>query len=128
MLEVVAVVAVVVFALLAGFAVALLLELRATAQRLRSFMDRAEAQLLPTLKELQEALKRLREIQEQAGGVVDDVRQVSASLRGAAEGLKGLVELTDEVATKARASAVGIKAGLKTALEVLVKNLLRKGG
>lgn len=126
MVEAALIIIAVVFALLAGFLIPVLLELRKAARELSEFLDTTGDSLKNTLRETDETLKSIRQVTDDVNAVTEDARELSSSLADAARNVRAVGELLDTTTLRARASAAGIKAGALAALGVLIKNLFKR--
>lgn len=120
----------IVFAILAmiGFLIPLLIELRKTARSIRKFLKRTEESIEPTLEELQQTLKSLRSVSDELNDVTDDIKTFSGAVRDIGQNIRHVGNLIDDVTSSTIIKASGLRVGIRTALEVLLNNLLKKGG
>lgn len=110
------------------FLVHVLLELRKSAKALTDFLRTAEDSLKPALEELQRTLKSMRKVTDDVNSVTEDIRLVSGSARDIGHNLKKISALLNEASSEAIIKVSGLRVGIRTALEVLIKNFLTKGG
>lgn len=116
------------FLAVVGFLIPVLLELRKSAKSFTNFLKTTEDSLKPTLEELQQTLKSLRKVTDDVNAVTEDVKTLSGAIGDVGRNLKGLSELLSEVSSEAVIKVSGLRVGIRTALEVLLKNLLKRGG
>ncbi len=117
------------FLVVVGFFIYVLLELRKSARALTEFLKSTEDSLKPTLEELQHTLRSLRKVTDDVNEVTEDIKLVSGSARDIGQNLKKISELLNEVSSETIIKVSGLRVGIRTALEVLLKNLfLKKGG
>lgn len=116
------------FLIVVCFLVYVLLELRKSARALTDFLRTTEDSLKPALEELQQTLKSMRKVTDDVNSVTEDIRLVSGSARDIGQNLKKISVLLNEVSSDAIIKVSGLRVGIRTALEVLIKNFLTKGG
>lgn len=117
-----------VLAVAVGFLISTLIELRRTAKEAAEFLRNTGESLKSTLQETEETLKSLRGITDDINAVTRDARTFSQAITEVAENIKGMSETADELRSRVTKRASGIRAGIIAAVEVLVKNLLKRGG
>lgn len=117
------------FLIVVCFLVYVLLELRKSARALTDFLRRTEDSLKPALDELRQTLKSMRKVTDDVNSVTEDIRLISGSARDIGQNFKKVSALLNEVSSDAVIKVSGLRVGIRTALEVLIKNLfLKKGG
>ena len=116
------------FLIFVCFLVYVLLELRKSARALTDFLRTTEGSLKPTLEELQHTLKSMRQVTDDINSVTADIRLISGSARDIGQNLKKISMLLNEAGSDAIIKVSGLRVGIRTALEVLIKNFLTKGG
>ena len=109
-----------------------MLELRKAIRALRELVDTIENSLKPTVAELQETLKSVRNVGDNVTGVTEDMKVLSGALKNVGKSVNhvaGDVEhvanLVDRITSSAVLEASGLKAGIKAGLWVLLKNLFK---
>jgi len=116
------------FLFVVGFLIYVLLETRKSAKALTEFLKTTEDSLRPTLEELQQTLRSLRRVTDDVNEVTEDIKTLSGSARDIGQNLKKISGLLNEVSSETIIKVSGLRVGIRTALEVLLKNLfLRKG-
>jgi uncharacterized protein YoxC len=128
MVEILLAVIIVILVVAVGFLISSLIELRRSAKETIRFLKRNEEAFNAVLTELREVMKAAREITENISGFTEDARVFSSSIADVGRNLKSASELVGDLSTKAAGSVSGIRVGVRTALEVLIKNLLKRGG
>ncbi len=120
----------IVFVLLVivGFTIPLLIELRKTAQSIREFLKKTDESIKPTLEELQQTLKSLRSVSDELNDVTGDVKTFSGAVRDIGKNIRHVSNLIDDVTSSTIIRVSGLRVGVRTALGVLLNNLLKKGG
>ncbi|RJQ40897.1 MAG: DUF948 domain-containing protein [Nitrospiraceae bacterium] len=116
------------FLIVVCFLVYVLLELRKSAKALTDFLTTTEASLIPAMEELRQTLKSMRKVTDDVNAVTEDVRLISGSARDIGQNFKKVSVLLNEVSAEAIIKVSGLRVGIRTALEVLIKNFLTKGG
>jgi uncharacterized protein YoxC len=113
------------------FAVRLVTRLMETTAAVREFLETTDRTVKEMAGEVTESLRSLRVITDGVGGVASDVKAVTGSFRDAglavqevATSVKDIGKAMQDLGQETVASVAGLRAGLKTGLEVLVKNLL----
>jgi len=116
------------FLVVVGFFIYVLLELRKSARALTEFLKTTEESLKPTMEELQLTLRSLRKVTDDVNEITGDIRTISGSTRDIGRNLKKVSELVNEVSSETIIKVSGLRVGIRTALEVLLKNVFLKGG
>jgi len=109
-----------------------MLELRKAIRALRELVSTTENSLKPTVAELQETLKSVRNVADNATVVSGDIKVLSGALRDVGENVKSvsgdikhLVDFVDEMTSSAVVEASGLKAGVKAGVWYFIKNLFK---
>lgn len=116
------------FLVVVVFFISVLLELRKSARALTEFLRNTEASLKPALEEFQLSLRSLRKITDDINEVTEDIKTVSDSVRGVSQNFYKISSLINEVSSDALIKVSGLRVAIRTALEVLLNNILKKGG
>jgi uncharacterized protein YoxC len=116
------------FLVAVGFLIYVLLELRRSANALTEFLKTTENTLKPTMEELQQTLKSIRKVTDDINEITEDAKQITGSTREIGQNLKRVSGLLEEVSSEAIIKVSGLRVGIRTALEVLIKNLFLKKG
>ncbi|OIO31276.1 MAG: hypothetical protein AUJ60_01775 [Nitrospirae bacterium CG1_02_44_142] len=117
------------FLIVVCFLIYVLLELRKSARALTDFLRRTEDSLKPALDELRQTLKSMRKVSDDVNSVTEDIRLISGSARDIGQNFGKVSAFLNEVSSDAVIKVSGLRVGIRTALEVLIKNLfLKKGG
>lgn len=122
-LDIAAIVGCVLGALVVGFLIPVIIELRRTIAQASQFMQGTEKELATTLKEVEETLKSVRGITDGINQITGDVTSVSGGISGAAHDLKETTRHIEHMARSLGGHLTGVKAGLAAALGVIIKNL-----
>jgi uncharacterized protein YoxC len=128
MKETFVIVLLIVAAIALGALTVVLMELRKTVRRMNDFLEKAEGVVIPAAEEIQQTMRHVKDITGEVSGMTKDVRQVTSAVGKVGGEIEELAGLIDTTVVKARANIGGIKAGFQTAVSVLIKNMLRKGG
>jgi len=126
--EIVLIIACVILAMLAGFLVPLLIELKRTTAQARQFLERTETQLNATLSEMDDTLKSLRGITDTVNNVTDDIGTLSSSLAEVGVNVRDLFDTVNETVTRLSGNLSGIRAGIRAAVDIIATKLLTKRG
>jgi uncharacterized protein YoxC len=109
-----------------------MLELRKAIRALRELVSTTENSLKPTVAELQETLKSVRNVADNATVVSGDIKVLSGALRDIGENVKRvsgdvkhLVDFVDGMTSSAVVEASGLKAGVKAGVWYFIKNLFK---
>jgi len=107
-----------------------LLDLRKAIRTLKELESTTEDSLKPTVAELQETLKSVRNVANNVTAVSEDMKILSGALRDVGENVKRvsgdvkrLMNFVDEMTSSATVEASGLKAGVKAGFWYFLKNL-----
>ncbi len=106
------------------FLVPLIIEARKTMISLRKT---TEEYLNPALTELQLTSRNLRDICDNVTDITDDVKRFSHAVSDVGRTIGTVRGLVDGVGTSASIRAISLRVGVKTALQYLFSNILKKG-
>ncbi|HEC97960.1 MAG TPA: DUF948 domain-containing protein [Nitrospirae bacterium] len=126
--EIAVVIIAVVVIISAGFLIPVLIEFRKTMKRLNEFLYTTGKELPPAIDELKQTLENLRKIAGDLQSVTGGIREISNVLTDTARNVRSVSGIISRVGTETNAVMAGLKTGVKTAIGVFLKNLLRKGG
>ncbi|MGD1076534.1 MAG: DUF948 domain-containing protein [Thermodesulfovibrionales bacterium] len=107
-----------------GFLVCVLVEVRSTLRALKEFLHTTECTLKPTIEELQQNLKSVRNVTDNLAKVTEDLTVISDSVRDVGEKVRLVSGVVEEVTSSAAIKVSGFRAGFRAAAEVLFRNLL----
>jgi uncharacterized protein YoxC len=117
-------VAVVAFVVYVVFNVVYLIELKRTSAAVREFIKTTEGSLGPALEEFRTTLGRVRKIADDAGGAVENLRQLTDAVVIMEKGVKKFYEYyKDDLGPAASANIAGLKAGVRTGVVTLLRTL-----
>jgi uncharacterized protein YoxC len=102
-----------------------LTDLRADLAVVKESALKTEESLIPLLQELQMTAKSLRTVTDNVGGVTEDVRVFSCSIREIGENVRQVSELVGNFGRTSALTVTGVKAGAITAIGFLLKNMFR---
>jgi len=109
-----------------------MLDLRKTIRALKELVSTTENSLKPTVAELQEALKSVRNVANNVTAVSEDMKILSGALRDVGENVKRvsaevehLASFVDGITSSAVVEASGLKAGVKAGFWFFLKNLFK---
>lgn len=99
------------------------LEIRRAAAAFREFLKDTEDKIEPVLKETEQTLKSLRKVSDDVGIATGNVRELSDAAYEITENVKALSSIVHDVREGVSLRVFGIKAGVKAAMNVLLKEL-----
>jgi len=109
-----------------------MLELRKAIRALKELVSTTENSLKPTVAELQETLRSVRNVADNATVMSADIKVLPRALRDIGENVKRvsgdvkhLVDFVDEMTSSAVVEASGLKAGVKAGAWYFIKNLYK---
>jgi uncharacterized protein YoxC len=109
-----------------------MMELRKTIRALKELVNTTENSLKPTVVELQETLKSVRNVAENATAITTDIKVLSGALKDVGVSVKRvgadvghLVNFVDGITSSAVIEASGLKAGVKAGFWFFLKNLFK---
>ena len=123
LIETVAIIICVLIALLVGFLIPVIIELRRTIAQANEFLQGTEKELTVTLKEVDETLKSLRGITDSVNKVTGDITSVSDGFRGVAHDLRVTSSNIENLTRKLAGHFSGMKAALSAVAGVLVNRI-----
>ena len=107
-----------------------MLEIRRAVRILEKLVSTTEDSLKPTVAEVQETLKSVRNVANNVTAVSEDMKILSGALRDVGENVqrvsgdvKRLMNFVDEMTSSATVEASGLKAGVKAGFWYFLKNL-----
>lgn len=107
-----------------GFLIYASLEIRRAAQTFREFLKNTEERINPVLEETEQTLKSLKKVSDDVGTVTENARNFSVALYEIVDNLRALSSIVHDVREGMSLRVLGVKAGIKTALNVLIKELM----
>ncbi len=117
------------FVLLVGFLIAVgvlvysAFEIKKVSASVREFLKDTDDRIKPVLEETEQTLKSIRKVSDDIGYVTDNVKNLSASIKEIAINLEALSAMAKELRHGLSLRVLGLKAGIKTAAEVLIKQI-----
>ncbi|MDI6728664.1 MAG: DUF948 domain-containing protein [Thermodesulfovibrionales bacterium] len=109
-----------------GFLIYASLEIRKAAQTFKEFLKNTEERINPVLEETEQTLKSLRKVSDDVATVTENARNFSGALYEIVDNLRALSSIVHDVREGVSLRVLGVKAGVKTALNVLIKELMNK--
>ncbi len=106
-----------------GFLIYASLEIRRAAQAFKEFLQNTEERINPVLEETEQTLKSLRKVSDDVGTITENVRNFSGAMHEIVDNLRALSSIVYNVREGVSLRVLGVKAGIKTALEVLIRSL-----
>lgn len=114
------------FLFVIGFIVYAAIEIRKAALTFNGFLIRIEERIKPVLEEAEQSLKSIRNVSDDARTITENVKNFSSSINEIATNIKIISNIVNELKEGASLRVLGIKAGIKAALNVLIKELSAK--
>lgn len=118
----------VILAVLAGFIIPALIEMKVAAAQARRFLMNTEESLNNALNEVEETSRSIRSITDNIHSVTENISSVSSSVSELAEHIEGTVHSVQKLTSLTAGSVLGLKAGIMAAFGVLLDNLFFKRG
>ena len=107
--------------LIAAFLIPLLIQVKNTSQRVDTFLNEAQRDLLPALRELRETSERLNNASAKAGTLFESLAETGDSIHMINDFLHNDVG-------KYIGNAAGLWLGLRSASKVFLKQIKQQGG
>lgn len=126
MTDTILVIALVIFAILAGFIVFFILDARRSHMAFRAFIRNTEENLTPALIEMKLTLESLRAITDDIGSVTAEVRDLSDTLAHVSSSVRKASGIVDDIGIHFSATMAGLQAGIKEGVLTLFTNLISR--
>jgi hypothetical protein len=104
-----------------GFLVYTALELRRVSLVFREFIRNTDDRIRPVLDETEQTLKSFRRVSDDVGVVTDNVRNFSGAMQDIVLNIRALSGIIGGLREGMSLRVFGVKAGLRAALDVLMK-------
>lgn len=115
------------FLVAVGVFIFVMIEIRGASKAFSDFLKNTENNLKPAIAELEESLRSIRKAANGITEVSEDLREFSASVKKTGENVKRISDLIEEVTTGTVTKVFSLRAGIRAAIETLLKNLLIRG-
>lgn len=115
------------FLVAVGVFIFVMIEIRSASKAIRDFLKNTEDSLKPAIAELEESLRSIRKAADGITEVSEDLREFSGSVKKTGENVKRISDLFEEVTTGTVTKVFSLRAGIRAAIETLLKNLLIRG-
>jgi uncharacterized protein YoxC len=112
----------------AAFLIGLIMELRKTARSINEFLKTTEEFFNPTLEELQQTLRSIRNVSDNLNDATNDIKTFSGAVNDIGQHVRQISNIIEGVTSSTAIKASGLKVGIRTALGVLLSNLFSKKG
>ena len=122
-IEIAVIVICVLLALLVGFLIPVIIELRRTIAQANEFLQGTEKELTATLKEVDETLKSVRGITDSVNKVTSDVTSVTDGFRNVAHDLRVTTSNIEDLTRKLAGHFSGMKAAFSAVAGVLINRI-----
>jgi len=97
-----------------------------TLKNINNSLKNIEENMKPVLEDAGQTLKSIRSVSEDVEAVTGNVRNFSAAMYDIAANLRAISGIINDLRGNVSLRAAGLKVGVKTALNVLVKELMSK--
>lgn len=114
------------FLIVVGFLIYAFNELKKITVALREFLKNTEERLTPLLEEAEQSLKSFRNVSNDIGIVTENARHFTGAIYEIAANLRVFSALIDDLREGVSLRALGVRAGIKAALGVLIKEIMKK--
>lgn len=104
-----------------GFLIYASVEIRRAANTFKEFLKNAEERLNPVIEEAEQTLKSLRKVSDNVGTATENVRNFSGAMHEIVDNVRVLSGIVSDLREGLSLRVLGVKAGIKTALNVLIK-------
>ncbi|MCL5061925.1 MAG: DUF948 domain-containing protein [Nitrospiraceae bacterium] len=104
-----------------GFLIYASVEIRRAANTFKEFLKNAEERLNPVIEEAEQTLKSLRKVSDDVGTATENVRNFSGAMHEIVDNVRVLSGIVSDLREGLSLRVLGVKAGIKTALNVLIK-------
>ncbi len=106
-----------------GFLIYASVEIRRAAASFREFLKNTEERIQPVLEETEHTLKSLRKVSDDVGTATENVRNFSSAVYEIVDNVKALSGIVSDLRGGVNLRVLGVKAGIKAALNVLIKQI-----
>jgi uncharacterized protein YoxC len=117
-----------VLILLLVFVVSAIVQIRRTAKSVEDFLKTTQESLNPLLKELRESVERANRVTAGLESSVNDVQHLSKAIGEAGSIINELNKLIRQSGLAFSIKTASLGVGIKTALNVLAKGIMKKRG
>lgn len=115
-----------VFLAAIGFLIYAAIEMRKVALAAKEFLKTTEERIIPLLDETTLTLRSVRKVSDDIGTVTGNVRELSGSVNDITTNLKALSGIVNDLEQGVSVRVLGVKAGMKAALDVLMKQFKQR--
>lgn len=98
-----------------GLLVFVLIELKRTVKMIK-----------PSLEEFEKTMRNLRKITDDVNSVTESIKTVSSGASNFVNDVKKMFDLLNDISSDTVVRLLGFKVGLRTALDVLLNNLIHR--
>ncbi len=103
------------FGIIIGLLVFVLIELKKTVNMIK-----------PSLEEFEKTMKNLRKITDDVNSVTENIKAVSSGASNFVNDIRKMLDLLNDISSDTVVKLLGFKVGLRTALDVLLNNLIHR--
>lgn len=115
------------FLIAIGFIIYVSLEIKRASNTFEGVLKNLEVNLNPVLEEARESLKSIRKVSDDLGTASENVKHLSVTIYNIASNLEILSSMIDDIRRGASLRVMGLKAGIKAALNTLIKHERKEG-
>ncbi len=128
--EVLALIATIVFVLIALFLIPMILQIRQTMQKVDELVSTAQREMLPLVRDLREITANLKEISEETGNDIKKVRPLFDSLEQTGEMIHNFSAAVNSGVGQVIGRSMGTWLGMRAAKKAVARELSKskKGG
>lgn len=106
-----------------GFLIYASLEIRRAASAFKEFLKNTEERMKPVLEETEQTLKSLRNVSDDVGTATENVRNFSDAVYEIVDNVRALSGIVSDLRGGVNLRVLGVKAGIKAALNVLIRQI-----
>lgn len=115
------------FLIAIGFIIYVSLEIKRASNTFEGVLKNLEVNLNPVLEEARESLKSIRKVSDDLGTASENVKHLSVTIYNIASNLEILSSMIDDIRRGTSLRVMGLKAGIKAALNTLIKHERKEG-
>lgn len=97
------------------------MEIRKASTALKDFLKVTEERLKPGVEEAEQTLKHIGKVAADVGTITEDVKNLSSAITEMVVNIRAMSSLLGTLQEGLSVRLLGLKAGVKTALDVLMK-------
>lgn len=106
-----------------GFLIYVSIELRKTLSGIRELIHITQDRLMPVIQETEMTLRSIRKVSDDVGTVTENVKNFSTAMEDVVKNVRAISSIAEEFRSGVSLRVSGVKAGLKAAINVLLKQI-----